>query len=139
MKCELNPIIFIGTGRSGTTILSEMIMRHPDLAFPSDYNNKLIHLENINYVRYLFDNRFWRLFGQKKQINKVQIFNKYYFRPVEAYQMWDKITGPSIDFSRGFLLDEEIDNKRKKIIYDYFLKMQKKTRKKTLDIQDHRT
>ena len=50
------PIIFIGTGRSGTTIISEIIDRHPDLAFPSNYQNRYPANPRVNLIRLLFDN-----------------------------------------------------------------------------------
>jgi hypothetical protein len=86
MRIE-KPIIFIGTGRSGTTVISGIIMRHRDLAFPSQYQNIFFMNPKINLVRNLFVNKFWKIYGQKKQLNKVSIINKYIFKPAEAYKM----------------------------------------------------
>jgi len=122
MRIE-KPIIFIGTGRSGTTIISEIIMRHRDLAFPSNYQEVFFKSPEINLIRNLFDNKFWRIHGQKKQLNKVSILNRYIFRQNEAYKMWEYITGDDIDFSRSFLVNKKETNERVNIIHGYFKKM----------------
>jgi hypothetical protein len=98
------PIIFIGNPRSGTTIISEIVMRHKDIGFPSQYQNAFPKNTNINYIRRLFDNRYWRFFGQKKQLNKVNPMNRFFFRSGENYTMWKAITSENIDFDRDFLL-----------------------------------
>lgn len=117
------PIIFIGTGRSGTTIISEIITRHPDLAFPSNYQDIKPSVSITNLVRIFFDNPLWRIHGQKPQLNKVPLINKYTFRPSEAYKMWEYLSGNNVDFSRGFLLDDDISDERIALIRQYFNKM----------------
>ena len=54
------PIIFFGSGRSGTTILSEIIFQHEDLAWHSNYQELLPRSAMINLVRRLFENKYWR-------------------------------------------------------------------------------
>src|SRR6266487_866068 len=98
------PIIIIGSGRSGTTIISEIVFRHESLAWPSNYQEKFPSPPEINFLRNFFDNKFWCLHGQKPQLNKVSTFNKFLFKPAEAYNFWEYLTGPRIDFSRGFLI-----------------------------------
>lgn len=117
------PIIFIGTGRSGTSIISEIISRHKDLAFPSNYQNKFPQLNMINLARLLFQNKFWYIEGQKKQLNKVNFFNPIIFKDSEAYRMWDYITGPQTNFSRSFLLDQKANFHEIEFIQHYFYKM----------------
>lgn len=117
------PIIFIGTGRSGTTIISEIFNRHPDLAFPSNYQDKYPTNPNVNLIRLFFDNGLWRSFGQKPQLNKLSRFNKYIFKPVEAYNMWNYLTRDDLDFSREFLTEEYLSEERVDFIRSYFNKM----------------
>jgi hypothetical protein len=126
------PIIFIGTGRSGTTIISEIIMRHRDLAFPFNYQNFFFMNPKINLIRNFVDNKFWKIYGQKKQLNKVSILNRYIVKPSEAYKMWGYLTGDDIDFSRGFLLNKKETNERISFIHGYFQKMIKYQNKKRL-------
>jgi hypothetical protein len=123
MKKVSKPIIIIGSGRSGTTIISEIIFRHEDLAWPSTYQEKFPAFSSINLVRNIFDNPFWRRLGQKRQLNKVSRFNKILFKPSEAYNFWEHITGKRIDFSRGFLLEERASEEEKKKIRSVFSKM----------------
>lgn len=101
------PIIIIGSGRSGTTIISEIIFRHETLAWPSNYQERYPSVPAVNLLRTIFENKLWHLEGQKKQLNKVSAINKFLFKPAEAYNFWEYITGPRIDFSRGFLINEE--------------------------------
>lgn len=126
------PIIIIGSGRSGTTIISEIIFSHEDLAWPSNYQTFFPTIPFVNSMRLLFQNRFWNLEGQKKQLNKVSAFNYYLFRPAEAYKFWEKITGNRISFSRGFLLNETATEKERQTIRRHFEKMVKYQHKKRL-------
>ena len=73
------PIIFCGVGRSGTTVISEIVLRHEELAWTSNYQNKFPNCVGINLVRPLTDNKLWRLTGQKRQLNRVPIYNKLGF------------------------------------------------------------
>lgn len=127
-----NPIIFIGLGRSGTSIISEIIMQHEDLAFVSNYQEKFPKSVLINKIRMLLDNRFWYVEGQKKQLNKVSFYNKITFKPSEAYGFWNEITGDDIDFSRGFLLNKKVNGDEKERMRAFFRKMVKYQGRKRL-------
>ncbi len=106
MKNISKPIIFIGSGRSGTTIISEIVFRHEHLAWPSNFQEKFPSFPVVNLLRIFFDNKLWQSQGQKPQLNEVSSFNKFLFKPAEAYNFWEHLTGPEIDFSRGFLIGE---------------------------------
>lgn len=102
MSAYLNtPVIFLGFGRSGTTIISEIVFQHPDLAWLSNYQAKFPKSKSINILRNLFENKFWKLRGQKNQLNDVLPLNKYLFMPSEPYSIWNELTRR--DFGRGFL------------------------------------
>lgn len=124
------PIIFIGTGRSGTTIISEAIMNHRDLAWPSNYQQYFPHNLKINYLRRITDNNYLRLIGNKRQLYNTNLINKILFKPCECYTMWQQLVGNDIDFSRGFLLYERLGEKRKLFIQKYFEKLVKYQGKK---------
>ena len=106
MKNICKPIVFVGSGRSGTTIISEIVFRHESLAWPSNYQEKFPKVTYVNLLRNFFDNKLWQLQGQKPQLNKVSALNKILFKPAEAYNFWEYLSGNNIDFSRGFLLNE---------------------------------
>ncbi len=127
-----NPIIFFGTGRSGTTIISEMLFQHPDLAWPSNYQEKFPAVPAINLLRRLFDNRYWRLIGKKKGLHGIAFYNKLLFKPGENYRMWQYLVGDEIDFSRGFLLDQKASPERQQFIRRYFARMVKAQGRKRL-------
>jgi len=127
-----SPIIFFGTGRSGTSIISEVCMRHKDLGFPSQYQMKFPNNELVNYLRRIFDNSIWRFHGQKKQLNKLETFNRYVFRNEENYAMWDRLAGDTIDFSFGFLIDTKATRESAQRIRKYFKKLVKRQGKKRL-------
>ena len=126
------PIIFIGNPRSGTSVISEIVMRHKDLGFPSQYQNKYPENTNVNYFRQLFDNRIWRIHGQKDQLNKVSPINNYIFKPQEAYPMWDAIVEDHISFSRGFLKDTVPSEASVRFLRKHFAKMVRKQGKRRL-------
>ncbi|HEY2728022.1 MAG TPA: hypothetical protein VGI61_12670, partial [Parafilimonas sp.] len=100
------PIIIFGSGRSGTTLISEIIFQHEDLAWHSNYQELFPKFAGINYMRRVFDNKMWRIIGMNTQNNRT--FSNYMlFRPIERYDFWEAVTGERIDFSRGFLLNEK--------------------------------
>lgn len=125
------PLIFIGSGRSGTTIISEIIFRHEELAWPSTFQDKFPSFTAINLLRNLFDNKLWQLHGQKPQLNKVSKFNKLFFKPSEAYFFWEHITGEQINFSRSFLLDDRAsknDSENIRAVFEKLVALQNRKR-----------
>jgi len=129
-----NPIIFFGPGRSGTTVISEIIFQHPDLAWHSNYQELFPTFAGINYLRYLFDNKLWRKIGMNTQ-NNSSFTNYMLFRPIERYDFWNAVTGPRIDFARGFLLNEKATDKEREHIRTFFAKMVKYQDRKRLALK----
>jgi len=114
------PIIFIGTGRSGTTFVSGAILSHEILGFPSNYQHRFPKQLSINLVRRLYDNNFWRFYTRSK---KETVFHKSIFLPAEAYNMWRYLTLPRINFSQSFLINEKATLEEREKINTYFEKM----------------
>ncbi len=134
------PIIIIGSGRSGTTIISEIIFQHEDLAWHSNYQEIFFFTPLINLLRPVFNNRLWRFkkfykyVGASKntrQKNQSK-FNLVLFNPIERYNFWEHITGKRIDFSRGFLLNEKATEEEAKRIRSFLAKQVKFQGKKRL-------
>ena len=125
------PIIVFGTGRSGTTIISDIIFHHEDLAWHSNYQELFPKFAGINYLRCVFDNSLWHIVGMNTQNNK-SIINQFCFRPIERYDFWEAITGPRIDFSRNFLLNEKATDEEQIRIRTFFAKMVKYQNRKRL-------
>jgi len=134
------PIIIIGSGRSGTTIISEIIFQHEDLAWHSNYQEIFFFTPLINLLRPFYNNKLWhfkkfyKYVGASKntrQKNQSR-FNLILFNPVERYNFWEHITGKRIDFSRGFLLNEKATEQEIKHIRSFLAKQVKYQGKKRL-------
>ena len=128
------PIILFGSGRSGTTLISEIVFQHEDLAWHSNYQELFPKFAGINYMRRLFDNKMWRIIGMNTQNNR-SFSNYMLFRPIERYDFWDAVTGERVDFSRGFLLNEKATPEEREHIRTFFAKMIKYQKRKRLAIK----
>lgn len=129
------PIVVFGTGRSGTTIISEALFRHPDLAYPSNYDEKFPGNSNTGYIRRFFDNPLWRYEGKKKQLNDTGLINRYAFMPGESYAMWESLCQQEVDFSRGFLLSDRLSNSAKVEARKFFTNLIKAQGRKRLALK----
>src|SRR6478609_2637840 len=130
------PIIIFGTGRTGTTVISEIIFQHEDLAWHSNYQELFPKFAGINYMRRLFDNKMWRIIGMNTQNNR-SFTNYMLFRPIERYDFWEAVTGERIDFSRGFLLNETTTPEKREHIPTAFAKKIKFQKRKRLAIKNN--
>jgi len=129
-KDVTNPIILFGTGRSGTTILNEVLFRHGDIAFPSQYNNRFPHILSVNYIRYVFDNPLWRVHGKSTAVHGTSFLDNIIFKPVEAYDLWRFLTRPEIDFPKNFLMNQKADARQGSFIRQYAAKCTRKQGRK---------
>ena len=137
------PIIIFGSGRSGTTIISEIIFQHEQLAWHNNYQELFTHSALINYVRRFFDNKFWRIIkfwtfvGNSKNTRQKwgNFLSLIIFNPIERYAFWEYITGPRLDFSRGFLLGEKATAEEKNKIRAHLAKQVKYQGRKRLIIK----
>jgi len=101
-----SPIIFFGFGRSGTTIISNIIFRHPKLAWVSNYQEKFPKYPSVNLIRNIQDNFLWSI----KKRNQASLFSKFLIVPAESYSFWNFVTQK--DFGRSFFWNEtELENR----------------------------
>lgn len=134
------PIIIIGSGRSGTTIMSEIIVQHEQLAWHSNYQELFVFTPLINLLRRIQHNKFWRVkkfykyvgLSKNTRQNHQSTLDLILFNPVEHYNFWEYITGKRIDFSRGFLLNEKATPAEKKRIRSFLNKQVKYQGRKRL-------
>ena len=91
----LNPIIFIGMPRSGTTIVQEALSAHESLGWLSNYTAHFPRFPMITFVHRLFGN----LQGQRSQGQKLSPLNRFYPRPAETYGIWEILLGRKFLFS----------------------------------------
>ncbi len=113
------PIIFIGPGRSGSTVISEFVMAHHSLGWPDNYCEWFPSLPSLAWLTRLTNNSLWYLSGEKAQLNHTLPLNNLLPRPAEAWPLWQKITRDEIDFSRGFLLHQRASAEEKQRICRY--------------------
>lgn len=78
----------------------------------------------------MFDNSLWRVSGQKEQLNKTPLLNKWIFKSAESYSFWDYITDR--DFAGDFLYEIEENIERRKSIRLIFANMVKYQNRKRL-------
>lgn len=86
---ETNPVFFIGQGRSGTTAIFEAFSKHDQMAFISNYINKF-YLPHIGLLHRIQNK------NKRKAIQNEPKLNKFYLRPSEAYDIWEKLCGDKI-------------------------------------------
>ncbi|HAS8422037.1 TPA: sulfotransferase [Vibrio vulnificus] len=113
------PIIFIGPGRSGSTVISEFVMAHHSLGWPDNYCEWFPSLPSLAWLTRLTNNSLWYVSGEKAQLNHTLPLNNLLPRPAEAWPFWQKITRDEIDFSRGFLLHQRASAEEKQRIRRY--------------------
>lgn len=80
----------------------------------------------------MLDNNLWNFKGQKPQLNNISIYNRYAFKPAEAYVFWNYITNLPLKFSRNFLLNEYVTADEKYRIRNIFEKLVRYQKRKRL-------
>lgn len=90
-----NPIFFVGQGRSGTTIAFEHFVNHGDIAYMSNYTDKL-KSPVFGIFHLLFGIR-----GKKNQYNDVSKINRLLPKTSESHSTWNRLCGDK--FSNTFL------------------------------------
>ena len=140
------PIIIIGSGRSGTTIMSEIIFQHEDLAWHSNYQEIIVFTPLINLLRPLMNNKWWRFKKFYKYVGVSKNTRQQHqskidlllFNPIERYNFWEYISGKRIDFSRGFLMNEKATPEEAKRIRTFLDKQVRYQGKKKVDHEIYR-
>lgn len=118
---NLKPIILIGFGRSGTSIIADIVLSHGKLAIISNYNAKYPQNKYINLIRLFFRNRMFNILGQKKQINKTSFINRFAFKSAESYNFHNLIN--NIDFGKSFLNNIKVSAKETKEIREKYMQI----------------
>lgn len=120
------PIFIVGSGRSGTTILYNMLSTHPELAWFSNYSDKFLNFPGIAALHNILDLPFIGNYIDRNIINNR--FSKFSVRPVEAENIYHSHCG--FEKSRKTTkkdLKEETETKFKRLIR-YHLSLTGKSR-----------
>ncbi len=95
----IQPIFFVGMGRSGTTIMFEALAQNSNLAWPSNYCKWMPRYLFMNALVPLADTIGMR--GHKKQYGSAVLGNRYLPQPDESYEFWDYYSREN--FSHSYL------------------------------------
>jgi hypothetical protein len=80
--------------RSGTTVLFELVARHPELAWISNYVDWAPGVPAVHLLCRLLDNRWLALRGRKQPWRGLRPGNRLRPQPVEGYAFWERHCGP---------------------------------------------
>lgn len=72
-----SPIFIVGSGRSGTTLVYELMCQHPDLGWFSNYVERWPKLPQLGLV------------SRHARLSRLPRIGRYMPRPVEGYRLWD--------------------------------------------------
>ena len=81
--------------RSGTTVIFEYFAQHEQLAWLSQYSNRLPYLQAAELIPGVFDHPSLELRARKSQGQKRRWYERYLPRPVEGYPFWSYYCGES--------------------------------------------
>lgn len=112
------PIFFIGMGRSGTTVIFEIVSAHESLGWISNYSRRFPQWPELNAIRRFVDNRYWTVRGEKSQGQELSWWNRLIPRPSEAYPFWERYCGEKFlwTFLRGVCATERERRVVRKVI-----------------------
>jgi omega-hydroxy-beta-dihydromenaquinone-9 sulfotransferase len=92
------PLFIVGCGRSGTTIIYDLICNHPDLAWFSNYMDRAPGLPPVACLSRL------------RRLRSVRASSSRYApRPVEGYAIWDRWSVPDRARRNAWLTESDLD------------------------------
>ena len=123
----INPIIMIGMGRSGSTVISEVISMHESIGWFTNYNQYFPGLWWISILTriYNFPLLGYKIRGLKQQTSHgfISSLKKLMPRPEEPFLLFEKYLGPKIRFD---FLNSQVANNFEISIMNKNIKTSKK-------------
>lgn len=105
-KIDNNPIFFIGTGRNGSTLISDLVGNHPDLGWVSNYQNRFPEMLGVSLANNFFRNSIINSMGVSDNTNnKINPILRLIPRQSESYNFWNYYS--QIDFAKSFMADQK--------------------------------
>jgi hypothetical protein len=101
-------LFIIGTGRCGSTIVQEMVARHPDVAFVSNVDNLLMRLDLKGWWNSFLYRRIPPRFTQRDRVVPHLIQTQLHFGPSEAYQLIERDVSPSVSTPFRDLTEKDV-------------------------------
>lgn len=121
------PVFVIGAGRSGTTFFFDLLSRHPDLAFFTNYDDILCRTPLFGMARGLVENRHWKKIGRRRNWSTVNDYSSLWPRKTEAYRFWRQYAGEN--FVRGYVWRERPSAQVQEAIRGKISKLQAKQKR----------
>lgn len=116
--------------RSGTTIIFELISRHPDLGWPTNYCASFPNKLWMNSIRRFHDNKLFCIEARKKQYGNVIKGNRFLAKPAEAYSFWNLYA--NVDFSYNSLTGQFVNKPTSFKLHNTLMKLLKYQGRKRL-------
>ena len=101
--------VIIGAGRSGTTYFFDLLSKHPDFGFFTNFDDILCHTPLFGMTRRFFETNYWQKLGRRKNWASLNDYSTLWPRKTEAYRFWRRYAGEH--FTRGYLWHERPDQK----------------------------
>jgi len=117
-----NYIFITGCGRSGTTLLYDILSRHHKLGWFSQWNNSF---PNIPYFAFLSRIRDLKLFNSLtiNPIKNKSLLNRVLPKAIEADILWAFLYQKNLNFSRQSLTKKDVRKINKDMINNYIYKI----------------
>lgn len=117
-----NSIFITGCGRSGTTLLYNILSTHSKLGWFSQWNNRF---PNFPYFAFLSRSRDLELFNSLmiKPIKNKSLIYRVLPKPIEADLLWPFIFQKDINFFRSRLSKNDVRKINKQMINNYIYKI----------------
>ena len=106
MNNKHSSIFMIGTGRNGSTLISDILATHPDLSWVSNYQDKFPQHLSVNLLNNFFSTKEKNNIGATTNTkNKINYFNRLIPRHSEAYNFWNYYSQQN--FAKDFMANQE--------------------------------
>jgi len=117
-----NSIFITGCGRSGTTLLYDILSRHHKLSWFSQWNNTFPNIPHFAFLSRIRDSKLFNSLTINPIKNK-NLLNRVLPKPIEADILWAFLYQKNLNFSRQSLTKKDVRKVNKDMINNYIYKI----------------